>query len=171
MRFSRQVGRGTYFAGRRYQRGNGFFGRMIKNAIYPLLKYIGSKGIKTAMAIGKEAITDPSTDLKTIAKRKLKETGLEVMEDSVKKVREYVQSGRGLKRKRLGGIKRNTKRTKTSAKQSPSAKITKPKRTSKPKRRPKLKPIKKKAALRKRVTQVKKKLQHLFLKKNGSAPV
>lgn len=105
------VGRGTYFVGRRYQRGNGFFGSMLKNAIFPLLKYLGAKGIKTAVAIGKEAAENPSASLKAIAKQKFQEAGVEAMEDGLGRVKRLVQGGSGLKRKRRSeGIRRVAKR-------------------------------------------------------------
>ena len=112
--YKNHIGRGTYFVGRRYQRGNGFFGSMLKNAIYPLLKYLGAKGIKTAVAIGKEAVENPHASLKTIAKQKFTEAGVEAMEDGLGRVKRLVQGGGGLKRKRRSseGIRRVTKRRK-----------------------------------------------------------
>ena len=103
------IGRGTYFVGRRYQHGNGFFGNMLRNAIFPLLKYLGAKGVKTAIAIGKEAVEKPVKSLRDIAKRKLKESGLEVMDEGVSRYRKYVQGGSGMKRRRtesVGRVKR-----------------------------------------------------------------
>ena len=165
MRHFHQVGRGTYFIGNRYQKGNGFFGRMLRSAIYPLLKYIGSKGIKTAVAIGREAVLDPNTDMKTIAKRKLAETGLEVMEDGVKKVKEYAQSGNGVKASEgIKGVKKRRKRT--TKKKKPTSRKTKkkPSKTKKGKTKRTTKKVSK--------PQKKKRSKaHLFLKKNGSASV
>lgn len=86
------------FVGNRYQKGNGFFGRVIKNAILPFLKYIGKKGIKTAVAIGGEAVKDPS-NFKEIAKSKLKEIGMEAIDDGAERIKKYVQTGQGIKRK------------------------------------------------------------------------
>lgn len=105
------IGRGTYFVGRRYQHGNGFFGNMLRNAILPLLKYLGAKGVKTAMAIGREAVEKPVKSLREIAKRKLKESGLEVMDEGVSRYRKYVQGGAGVKRRRRAeSVRRVTKR-------------------------------------------------------------
>ena len=100
------IGRGTYFVGRRYQHGNGFFGNMLRNTILPLLKYLGAKGVRTAVAIGKEAVEKPMRSLKDIAKRKLKETGLEVMDDGVGRYRKFVQGGAGMKRHRAESVRR-----------------------------------------------------------------
>ena len=95
MKFYNQRGRGTFFAGARYQKGNGFFGRMVKSAVLPFLKYLGTQGIKTAVAIGEEAVANPS-EFKNIAKRKLQEAGLQAVDDGAKRFKKFVQTGEGV---------------------------------------------------------------------------
>jgi hypothetical protein len=124
MKFHRShIGRGTYFVGRRYQRGNGFFGNMIKNAIFPLLKYLGAKGIKTAVAIGRAAVDRPNDSISLIARDKLQEAGIEAMEEGVGHVKRLVARSR--KRAQGGeGIRRRVKRRKQTKRQ-PVRKIAK----------------------------------------------
>ena len=110
------IGRGTYFVGRRYQHGNGFFGNMLRNTLLPLLKYLGTKGVKTAIAIGREAAEKPVQSLRELAKRKLKESGLEVMDEGVSRYRKYVQGGSGVKRLRAERVRRVTRKKSKSVK-------------------------------------------------------
>lgn len=124
MKFHRShIGRGTYFVGRRYQRGNGFFGNMIKNAIFPLLKYLGAKGIKTAVAIGRAAVDRPNDSISLIARDQLQDAGIEAMEEGVGHVKRLVSRSR--KRAQGGeGIRRRVKRSKLTKRQ-PVRKIAK----------------------------------------------
>ena len=95
MKFYKHKGRGTFFAGTRYQKGNGFFGRLVRSAVLPFLKYLGTQGIKTAVAIGEEAVSNPS-EFRNIAKRKLQEAGIQVVEDGAKRFKKFVQTGEGV---------------------------------------------------------------------------
>lgn len=172
LRYNNQYGNG-FFIGNRYQKGNGFFGRLIKNALFPLLKYIGKQGIKTAVAIGEEAVRNPNEDFKTIVKSKLKDVGMTAIDDGVERVKKYVQTGKGIKRK---GIKRkgeiikgvNAKKSKRDMKvlKSRSRKVLKSKSVAKPKR---LKPksFKRKKAIK--GGKKSKKQVFSFLKKDGTS--
>lgn len=133
MRFKNHSGRGTYFVGRRYQHGNGFFGNMLRNAIFPLLKYLGAKGVKAAVAIGREAVENPVKSLKEIAKRKLKESGIEVMDEGMGRLRKCFQAGGGVKRLRRSEGVRRVKRRRKSCKV-----VALPKRVPAKKRKKKL---------------------------------
>ena len=106
---------GGFFVGHRYQKGNGFFGKIIKKAILPFLKYIGKQGVKTAVAIGEDAFRS-TDDLKTIAKSRLKEAGLQAIDDGANRMKKFVQTGEGLKRKKAYP-KVQAKKLKTSVKQ------------------------------------------------------
>lgn len=150
MKFHRNhIGRGTYFVGRRYQRGNGFFGNMIKNAIFPLLKYLGAKGIKTAVAIGRAAVDRPNDSISLIARDKLQDAGIEAMEEGVGHVKRFVARSR--KRAQGGeGIRRRVKRRKLTKRQ-PVRKIAKRvavKRRSPSKRATHKRPVKRRARKR-----------------------
>ena len=53
--YAKQAGTGiTGFQGARFQRGHGFFGNVFKNAVMPLLKYLGPQ----AVALGADVATD-----------------------------------------------------------------------------------------------------------------
>lgn len=145
------------FVGNRYQKGNGFFGRVIKNAIFPLLKYIGKQGIKTAVAIGGEAVKDPN-NFKEIARKKLKEVGMEAIDDSADRIKKFVQTGKGIKRKceTIKGAK--TKKTKPN-----TMRVIKPRSRKVTKVKPK-RLVKKKAIKGSR----KRKYNFLKKKKNGA---
>ena len=101
-----QYGNGLFYSGARYQKGNGFFGRILKSAVWPLLKYIGKQGLKTAIAIGGEAARNPN-NFKEIAKQKLREVGLEAIDHGAERVKQFVQTGNGVSEKSLKGIKRS----------------------------------------------------------------
>jgi len=163
-----QFGRGV-FIGTRYQNGNGFFSRVIKNSIFPLLKYIGKQGIKTAVAIGEEAVKNPNSDLKTIVKSKLKDVGMEAIDDGAKRVKKFVQTGKGIKRKceDIKGTKAKKPKVIMKVLASRTRKIVKPNRVPKVKRVKKsVKRLKSKKAIKGRK---KKKQGYSFLKKNGSS--
>jgi len=94
------VGHGVFVV-RRYQQGHGFFGKIIKGAVFPLLKYLGKQGIKTAYAIGEDAARNPKRTLKDIAKRQLLKTAINSAEDGVALLKNQEQEGDGIKRKSI----------------------------------------------------------------------
>ena len=173
LNFSKQYGNGV-FIGNRYQKGNGFFGKLIKNALFPLLKYIGKQGIKTAVAIGEEAVKNPNQKFKTIVKSKLKDAGMTAIDDSIERVKKYVQTGKGIKRKgeNIKGIDAKKSNEDMKIIKSRRSKVSKPKTVSKrkPKRnnskRTKAKSFKKGKAIKGRKKS--KKQAFPFLKKDGS---
>jgi len=90
------------FVGRRYQQGHGFFNKIVKGAVYPLLKYLGKQGIKTAIAIGEDAARNPAKSLKAIAKRQLLKTAIGSAEDGVALLKDHEeQEGGGKRRKSI----------------------------------------------------------------------
>jgi len=94
------VGHGV-FVGRRYQQGHGFFSKIVKGAVFPLLKYLGKQGLRTAFAIGEDAARNPNRTLKQIAKRQLLKTALGTAEDGVALLKEHNLEGSGVKRKSI----------------------------------------------------------------------
>lgn len=92
----KQTGKGMIaFKGVRYQRGNGIFSSLMKNAVFPLLRYIGVNGFAKMGEFAKEAIENPS-ELKSIAKRKLKEVAGKAIDDGAKRAKKFVQTGKGI---------------------------------------------------------------------------
>lgn len=54
--YAHQAGTGVAtYSGVRYQRGNGFFGRLMKGGILRLLRYLGERGLETAATVATEA--------------------------------------------------------------------------------------------------------------------
>lgn len=111
------------FQGIKYQRGYGFFGRILKSAIYPLLSYIGGKAFKT----GKNILQDITSgkDIKKAAKERLLEAGDEITGDAWQRAKQYIQTGKGRKRRKKQANKRKIKRTKQSVKSKTSKKKVK----------------------------------------------
>ena len=72
------------FAGQRYQKGNGFWGDLMKKAVMPFLRYAGKRSLSAASEFAKEAIANPE-DFKGIAKRKALEMAGQVIEDGGKR--------------------------------------------------------------------------------------
>lgn len=129
-----QRGNGIY-RGVRYQHGNGFLNTILNKAVYPLLKYFGKQGVRTAMAIGKEAVHNPSASFGDIAKRKLKEAGMQALDDGAKRVQRFAQTGEGIKRsiKRAHPVKTAAFKPAKSTKKSKHKPSKKPKPTKKSK--------------------------------------
>lgn len=90
------------FAGTRYQRGNGFFGRFFTSKIMPILRYLGEQALSTGQAI--------LTDTKKSAKQRVGATLDRITSDAITKLSDSssnTQNGSGLKsikRKRMKGI-------------------------------------------------------------------
>src|SRR5260370_36504185 len=95
------------FQGARFQRGQGWFGNLFKNAILPLLKYIGPKIIKTGASVATDAIAGENVlqSLKTHGKSTAKDIAGDVGERAAR----FVQTGKG-KRRRSVRIARFAKR-------------------------------------------------------------
>jgi hypothetical protein len=92
----RQFGSGLLpYAGVRYQKGNGFFGNLMKKAIFPFLRYAGMKGLGKFTEFAQEAVQNPD-EIKAIAKRKLIEMAGDAIEDGGKRAKKFIQTGKGI---------------------------------------------------------------------------
>jgi hypothetical protein len=106
--YRNQAGTGlTSFEGVRYQKGHGFFGRIIKGSVFPLLKqlwpYLGAKALNTGSNILADVYNRKG--LKESISSNLKKTAGDIAEDALVKVKEM--KGKGLRR----GVKRRKRRT------------------------------------------------------------
>ena len=122
-RSSNQRGGGaiTPFRGERYQKGNGIFGTLLRKAIFPLLRYIGVKGVTKIGEFAQEAVQNPDK-IKEIAKRKMKETAEEAIDAGSKRVKHFVQTGEGIPPPSLNSLKpREKKKGKPVKKAAPKA--------------------------------------------------
>ena len=86
------------FSGVKYQRGHGFFGRLLSGAVLPILKYLGKKALNTGVGIGSDIIQ--GENIKSSMKKRLKKTGFDIAEDTYNKLQNYKQKGSGKRRKK-----------------------------------------------------------------------
>jgi len=104
------------YSGVRYQKGHGFFGRLLSGAIMPILKYLGRKALSTGVNIGTDLLQ--GDNFKSTMKKRLKKAGLDIAEDALEKVRNSKQSGSGRRKRRKsrkrGSYKKTSKKRKLS---------------------------------------------------------
>ena len=116
--YRNQAGTGlTSFEGVRYQKGHGFFGRIIKGSVFPLLKqlwpYLGAKALNTGSNILADVYNRKG--LKESISSNLKRTAGDIAEDALVKVKEMKGKGlrRRVKRRRItGAVKKESTRRK-----------------------------------------------------------
>src|SRR5882762_4621808 len=91
-----QAGTGiSGFVGTRYQRGNGFFGRIFRK-IKPALKYITKKGIRAAANIGQDILD--GENFTESSKKHFENTARLMAQDGINKLHEIAdQKGSGIK--------------------------------------------------------------------------
>src|SRR5947199_7561361 len=89
------------FAGIRYQKGDGFFGRFVSGTILPIIKKVLPYLGKTALNTGMDILGDVAEGgkFKESAKRRLRETGKKVGEAAMAKVKEFTGTGRRRRRR------------------------------------------------------------------------
>jgi hypothetical protein len=108
--YDEQAGSGLPgFVGNRYQRGNGFFGRIFKSAILPLMKYLGKQAVATGADIAQDALDGQS--IKESVKKRGREALTTIGTAGVKRAKHFVQTGKGRKRR-----KKSTKKVKSKRK-------------------------------------------------------
>lgn len=110
-----QAGSGVVaYTGTRYQKGNGFFGRLISGFALPLLKYFGKQGLETVGNIVTDIKENPETSIKDILKRQSKTSLAKVTDDGANRAKKFIQTGKGAKRyKRKPPVKRRVTSTTT----------------------------------------------------------
>jgi hypothetical protein len=95
-----QAGSGiTGFQGVRYQRGYGFFGRLLSKAIYPLLRFLGKQAFNTGVNIASD-VYDNKKGWKESAKERFKETGRTIAKAGIDRAKHFQQTGKGRRRRR-----------------------------------------------------------------------
>lgn len=120
-----QAGTGaSVYRGVRFQRGHGFFGRLIKGAALPILKYLSRAFLSTGIDVAKDALG--GENVKESAKRRFKETGKRVANEGLEKAQSLLQKGSGKKKKRASKTS-----PKKSKKRKPTSKRTKPRKPRK----------------------------------------
>ena len=107
--YTNQAGTGISmipFQGYKYQRGHGFFSsiwKFINPLIKPLGKYLGKQALSTGMAIGTDVLK--GENIKASAKKRLKETRSQVLNDAIDRAKLFAQTGKGRRRRRRTKIK------------------------------------------------------------------
>ena len=120
-----QAGSGMgYYAGSRYQKGNGFFGRFISGSMLPLIKKVLPFLGKSALNTGIDVLNDWSQGekLKDSLSKRVKDTAEKINETAKAKVKEITGSGKrkrwtqdvpAKKQKRVDSKKKRRKTKKT----------------------------------------------------------
>ena len=144
--YSNQAGNGlSGFEGVRYQKGNGFFGRLISSFGKPLLGYLGKKLFNVGTNIATDVLSGEK--FKTAGKKRLAETVQMIGRDVRKKVD---QMGSGYTPKTMNDLKTTRKRKakagskKGRSKKRKTVKKKKPKKKQRKTVKKKRKPVKKK---------------------------
>jgi len=86
------------FSGIRYQRGSGWFSRLFSSAILPALKYLGKQSMKTGLNVAEDVLE--GKNFKKAIKARTIETGKETAQKGIQKGKDYLQRGRGKRRKK-----------------------------------------------------------------------
>ena len=111
-----QAGTGiSGYSGVKYQKGHGFFGRLLSGAVLPILKFLGKKALNTGINIGTDFLQ--GENFKTSMKKRLKTTGFDIAEEALDKLKNYKQKGTGKRKSRKKASKRNRQKRKPSLKQ------------------------------------------------------
>ena len=121
------------FQGSRYQKGHGFFGRMISGTVMPILKKVLPYLGKTALNTGADIISDLQTGetFKSSAKRRLKETGKRVGAKTMSKIKEI--TGEGKKRRKRRRVKVAARKKRPALKAAKKSQKRRRRKTSKSK--------------------------------------
>lgn len=150
--YKEQAGSGLGgYSGVRYQKGHGWFGRIISGGIVPILRrvlpYLGKRALETGVGVATDIMD--GENFKSSAKKRFKSIGKRVEEDTISKVKQMTGGGYRKKRRKKAsrimnfGLKMNKRRM--SRVKSKQKLKTKPKRKSKRK-------VKKRKKSRKKVS-------------------
>ena len=91
--YSKQVGSGlSGFSGYKYQNGNGFWGKILKN-LKPALKYITRQGLSTTSNIVRDFAN--GEDFSKAAKMNLLDTGKSILNDGMGKIEDMKTKQKG----------------------------------------------------------------------------
>ncbi len=110
-----QAGSGiSGYDGTRFQRGNGFFGSIFKNAILPVLKYLGKKAAATGAQVATDTLS--GDNIFNSIKSRGKRTFQDIAEDAGNRAIQFAQTGKGKKRRRKANSKRKLSKKKKTTK-------------------------------------------------------
>jgi hypothetical protein len=86
------------YKGVRFQRGNGLFTDIFKNALMPILRYLGKRTLETGTGIYEDAIKGENILQST--KKRFKKTAQEIAGDVAERATRFAQTGEGRKKQR-----------------------------------------------------------------------
>lgn len=114
-----QAGSGiSGFSGIRYQRGSGFFGRLISGGILPIIKkvlpYLGKKAMDVGLDIADDVMG--GENFKESAQKRLKGSAKGVAADAIAKMKQMRGSGIRRRKRRRGAKVKPQKKRKTRRK-------------------------------------------------------
>ena len=143
--YSDQAGNGLQgFSGVRYQKGYGFFGRIVSKMVLPVLRFLGSNALKAGANIANDIVdTDDFSfdNIKQISRKRLSEKAKGMMKEGAQKI----LSGNGIRRRKkvIKEVKKlkKDKRRKTQKRQNKKS-------VEKPKKKRNLKKIAKKKSIK-----------------------
>jgi len=101
------------YHGSRIQKGGGWFGNAFKGILLPLLQYIAPKLINTGAQVANDAIA--GENIMQSLKTRGKATAQEVAQDAAARAQQYMQTGKGRRRRRRV-LKRSVKKPRRSVK-------------------------------------------------------
>lgn len=105
-----QAGTGiSGFAGVRYQKGHGFFGRLLSKAVFPLMRFLGKKATSVGANIASDVLLNKK-DWRESAKDRLVEGGKDIANAGLDRAKQFIVEGRGRKRPRKSIKRLKTKR-------------------------------------------------------------
>jgi hypothetical protein len=107
--YTEQAGNGIAgFSGVKYQKGFGFFGRLLSGAVLPFLKFLGKNALSTGTSIAQD-ITDTDDfslkNIKDVSTRRLKETGKKIL----KRAADKILTGEGVRKPKRRKIMKKKK--------------------------------------------------------------
>lgn len=106
-----QAGSGmATYTGVRYQKRNGFFGRLISGFAMPLLKYFGKRGLEAAGNVVSEIKQNPDMKMKDILKSTAKRSLSQITDDGASRAKKFILTGKGIKKYKSNAL--NVKKTK-----------------------------------------------------------
>lgn len=102
-----QAGSGIVpYAGMRFQKGRGFFGRLFTGTVFPLIKqilpYLGKKALDTGLSVANDVVNRRG-NFRDALKSNLKKTAFNIADEALVKVQGM--RGRGIKRRIRRGSK------------------------------------------------------------------
>ncbi|MDI9312983.1 MAG: hypothetical protein QM535_22420 [Limnohabitans sp.] len=107
--YIKQAGNGLHgFSGVRYQKGYGFFGRLLSNAVIPFLKFFGKNALKAGANVASDLVDGDDFSLKAIkesGKNRIKEQSLKMFDNVKNKVLKGSGAKKYKRRRRVKKIK------------------------------------------------------------------